>query len=220
MDQEKNVREMGRLSFGFGRWSAPYWFIGPEQAQSPDEHDDLALRAEAWRQLGGGELSDCRAFHANIGENRLHREKPQLQRTWRPLMLLLMTFLGEHTDNDSLRHYQRDKWGTLDGDTCVIELSGMPARSFKVDRDRHRFREDRIKTIRERILQYKPRFVIMYGMSERPDWERIAGQPFPREGVLKIETTVLVLTPHPVSHGSTNQYWMELGRRLRTGDAA
>jgi hypothetical protein len=75
MEHEDHTREMGRRSYGFGRWTAPYWFIGPEPGQSREEHDDLTSRAEAWRSLGGCELMDCREFHKRIGETRLHREK-------------------------------------------------------------------------------------------------------------------------------------------------
>lgn len=50
---DDGVLEMARRSFGFGRWEAPYWFIGPEQGQGPHENGDLGLRLKAWHQLGG-----------------------------------------------------------------------------------------------------------------------------------------------------------------------
>src|SRR5450631_3929638 len=128
MDQDQEL-EMARRCYGYGRWAAPYWFIGPEQGQDRDENDDLNRRIEVWRGLGGEELSDCRAFHAKLGNDKWHREIPRLQSTWRPLMLLLMTFLEKPTDNPSLRNYQRDSWGSLEGETCVIELSGLAANS-------------------------------------------------------------------------------------------
>jgi hypothetical protein len=61
-------------------------------------------------------------------------------------MLLLMAFLERPTDKKSLQTYQRDQWGRLSsGETCVIELSGLPANSFKVPRDRELFRRERIE---------------------------------------------------------------------------
>lgn len=214
MTEEDEIREMALRSYGFGCWTAPYWFIGPEAGQSREEHDDLTRRAEAWRSLGGCQLMDCREFHLRIGELGLHREKPRLQQTWRPLMLLLMTFLGEEpVTTDQLRNYQRDKWGALDGETCVIELSGLPANSFRVDRDRKCFRKERIQVIRERILEYKPKFVVMYGLSDKPSWEEIAGRAFPSENSLKLGSTIIAFAPHPTSHGSTNDYWRQLGQR-------
>ena len=131
----EGIDEMARRCYGYGCWDAPYWFIGPEQGQGRAENNDLRRRVEAWLHFGGGELSDCRDFHDRIGEKSWHCNKPKLQQTWRPLMLLLATFLERPADNESLRTYQRDKWGTLSGETCVIELSGLPASSLKIPRN-------------------------------------------------------------------------------------
>lgn len=206
---------MAKRSFGYGRWEAPYWFIGPEQGQGPHENGDLKPRVRAWRQLGAGELCDCREFHALIGEKRWHRQKPMLQQTWRPLLLLLATALGRPSDNGALRSYQRNHWGMLNDETCVIELSGLAAANLRVARDRISFRQDRIAIIRDRIRQCHPRLVVMYRTRDLPAWEAIAGQPFPSNGLLRVGTSVLVTTPHPGEHGLTNEYWTMLGRRLR-----
>lgn len=212
---DRDLSEMARQCFGYGRWEAPYWFIGPEQGQAPAENDDLLPRLRAWHGLGRGELNDCRSFHALIGEKRWHRELPRLQPTWRPLLLLLMTFLGRPTDNESLRRYQRDSWGTLTGEACVIELSGLAAHSLKVNRERECFREERITVIRARIHQHKPALVVMYGLSQSKDWNAIAGQTFPPDNILKVGPTILAVTPHPTSHGIPNTYWTQLGMKLR-----
>ena len=103
---DDGIREMALRCYGYGRWSAPYWFIGPEQGQAPEENDDLKPRVKAWQHLEATELTDCCEFHALIGEKRWHRERPKLQSTWRPLLLLLMTYLGKRTDRDALRNYQ------------------------------------------------------------------------------------------------------------------
>jgi hypothetical protein len=147
---------------------APYWFIGPEQGMAQHENDDLKLRVEAWLRFGGPELCDCHAFHGRIGQKQWHQDTPRLQSTWRPFMLLLMTLLGKRADNDSLRAYQRDRWGRLSGgETCVIELSGLAANNSTVLRERDLFRRERIEVIRQRILVYKPALVVMYGVNEK-----------------------------------------------------
>lgn len=210
-----DICAMAQRCFGYGRWEALYWFIGPEQGQGPHENGDLRPRLKAWQELGAGELCDCRRFHALIGEERWHSERPRLQSTWRPLILLLATVLDRPTDNDTLRSYQRDSWGAIDGETCVIELSGLAAANLAVPRDRISFRQERIAVIRERIREYKPQLVVMYRTRDLPAWEAIAGQPFPPTGVLTVGPTVLVVTPHPVSRGLTNEYWTQLGVELR-----
>src|SRR6266404_6945129 len=143
------LNEMARHCYGYGRWAAPYWFIGPEQGMGRSENDDLTRRVEVWCALGKHELDDCRKFHQRIGEDKWHRTRPRLQSTWRPLILLLMTYLDRPADNERLRNYQRDEWGTLNGETCVIELCGIPAHSSIVKRNRECFREERIQEIRQ-----------------------------------------------------------------------
>jgi hypothetical protein len=106
-----NLDEMARRSYGYGRWDAPYWFIGPEQGTGRHEGSDLKQslerRCRCWGELGGRELNDCREFHRRIGEieMRWHLKSPKvaLQSTWRPLMLLLMTFLRHPADKERLR---------------------------------------------------------------------------------------------------------------------
>jgi hypothetical protein len=67
---DEGIREMAGRCYGYGRWDAPYWFIGQEQGMARDEKNNLKPRVEAWLYLGGCELSDCREFHERIGEKR------------------------------------------------------------------------------------------------------------------------------------------------------
>jgi len=130
-------------------------------------------------------------------------------------MLLLMTYLEKSADNESLRNYQRDEWGTLDGETCVIELSGIPAHSSIVKRNRERFRKERIEEIRQRMQSYNPELVVMYGLGRKKHWIAIAQGEFPPDNIPKIGPTKIEFTPHPVSCVWTNDDWKQLGERLR-----
>jgi len=120
-------------------------------------------------------------------------------------MLLLMAVLEKPTDNESLRIYQRERWGRLsDGETCVIELCGLSANSLKVPRDRELFRAERVQAIRQRMLTYTPELVVMYGQNQK-HWEEIAGSSFPPDGVIRLQSTVLAFTPHPTSYGLVSE---------------
>jgi len=214
--------EMGRRCYGYGRWDAPYWFIGPEQGKGPEEAEGNALRLSAWLQLGACELSDCREFHRLIGEGSWHQDEPKFQKTWRPLILLLMAYLERDKSIESLRTYQRDRWGRISGgETCIIELSGLAARSLGVPTDRNRFLQERIEVIRQRMDKYKPDLVIMYGDSRerRVHWEEIAGDVFPSSKalpkLLKRGHTVIALVPHPIRSRLTDLEWTGLGEGLR-----
>lgn len=217
---DKGEEEMARGCYGYGRWGAPYWFIGPEQGQASWENNALTDRIEAFRKLSKEGLSDCREFHKAIRETRWHRERPALQSTWRRLELLLMAYLGKLTgdkltDDEILRTYQRDQWGSSTGETCVIELSGLPASSFKVSRERERFLQERTKFIRHKIENEKPVFVVIYGKSQMEQWKRIAGLGLDSHHVLKVGSTNVVFAPHPVAYQSKDQDWVELGQCMR-----
>src|SRR5271163_982806 len=110
------LKEMARDCYGYGHWSAPYWFIGPEQGQG---RIDLPRRFEVWKNLNKDGLCDCREFHKSI-EPKWHRDnKPPLQKTWDKLIILLKAFKGERTDDqDARRGYQRGQLGMLTGETC------------------------------------------------------------------------------------------------------
>jgi len=219
-----NLDEMARRSYGYGRWDAPYWFIGPEQGTGRHERDDLKQslerRCRCWVELGGKGLSDCREFHRCIGEMRWHFKSPKvnLQSTWRPLMLMMMTFLRRPADKERLRIYQRDQWGMLDGETCLIELSGLAAPNAGEATDTSPFLPERIQVIREKIREHRPRLVAMYGLDHRSPYEQIAESQIPPEPdpFFCKGPTLLVLTPHPVSPiRGGNDYWIELGKKLR-----
>jgi hypothetical protein len=212
---DADVREMAMRSFGYGRWDAPYWFIGPEQGQGRSEENDLQQRVKAWSLFGKYEHDDCRAFHAQIRESRWHRNKPALQPTWRPLLILLMAFLGKPVDNETLRAYQRDRWGSRSGETCVIELSGLAAASLAVERDRESFREERIRVIRERIKEHAPRLVVMYGIAQLDAWKEISGCRFEKGKMEKSGSTIFSVHQHPVTPGLKNSKWEQAGIKLR-----
>jgi hypothetical protein len=207
--------ELGRKCYGYGHWKALYWFIGPEQGQSVSENNNLTIRHKAFRRLEQHGLCDCGAFHHAIHEERWHRQRPALQPTWRRLILLLMSFLGKKRGNESLRAYQRDRWGRRGGETCVIELSGLPARNLKVAREREAFRENRVRFIRRKMLACKPVFVVMYGKGVMKYWKEIVDPRVRPGSVQKVGSTIVAFAPHPVAYGVRKKYWVALGRKMR-----
>jgi hypothetical protein len=218
MDDGVLELEMARRSYGYGRWDAPYWFIGPEQGKGPKEAADNGARVSAWAELGSPELCDCFDFHRLIGEENWHRAKPRLQTTWKPLILLLQAYRDMETSSDAVRAYQRDRWGrVIEGETCVVELSGLAARSLKVSVDRQRFLQERVEVIRQRIDTYEPALVVMYGDSKerREQWEKIAGRAFSPDNTLKRGSSLIALAPHPASFQMTDLEWRATGTRLR-----
>jgi hypothetical protein len=55
----------------------------------------------------------------------------------------------------------------------------------------------------------------MYGLSETQRWSELAQSPMLSGEIRKLRGTILALAQHPVSHGSTDAYWIQFGERLR-----
>jgi hypothetical protein len=211
---DADMLDMARHWYGYGRWEGKYWFIGPEPGQP--EGDNIKERCKAWIDLGRGELVDCKDHHLGFGWKKWHKESPPTQPTWRPLIqLLLATKDGTQPDLKDIRSYQQKHWGMKNAETCVIELSSLAAPKLDAPGEHVLFQKERIKEIRQRILDHEPTFVVMYGTLHKPHWERIAGGPFGPDNILKIGSTVAAFAPHPVSFGLTNDYWLQLAEKLR-----
>ncbi len=204
--------------FGYGRWEAQYWFVGMEPGGTPDR-----TSYDSWFRLGATELIDCKAHHLDWNAlagreiSRWHRPaKPPTQPTWRPLIQLLLAYLGQPADLDNVRDYQREMWGMSRGETALIELSGLRATNLNVEVDRERHRDYRINLIRTRMLEHQPRFVVFYGLSYREFYERIAGGRFDSAEFHWSGSTLCVLVAHPRARRRSllTESWIDLGKRL------
>jgi|SRR5579859_1301853 len=218
---DADIVDMARHWYGYGRWEAKYWFIGPEPGMNSNEND-LRQRCNAWVELGRDELIDCKDHHFGFGEMDWHRETPPPlpQRTWIQLIRLLLGY--RHGTAPNIREivsYQQKTWGMKNGETCVIELSSIAASNLAAPGQHDLFREERIREIRQRILRYKPTFVVMYGKLHRPHWEAIAGSPFGPDNLLTMGSTTAAFARHPVSYGLANDYWLQLAQKLRDQNA-
>ncbi len=212
---------MAEHFYGYGRWDAPYWFLGPEAGMSKDGIDSLFARYESWKQLGCAPVVDCEKHHRGFGFTKWHRHHPPTQATWRQLIRLLLAYKGLPADTEAIREYQRTQWGSETGETCVIELSGLAAPSMLEERDRATFLSRRIDQIRQMVREHSPLFVVMYGESHRATWERIADSRFDSNGLCWMGTTVVAIAvhptaPRPAAKGLVNEYWVSLGRLLQS----
>jgi len=212
-----SARDLAARSwYGYGRWEAPYWFIGMEPGGADED-----ASYEAWTDLGGGELIDCRAHHLRSDDPKWRRwhtgPRPPTQPTWRKLIQLFLSFEGTPTDIDAVGRFQREDWGSENGETALIEVSALHSPALGVNVDRAAFREGRIATIRERMGQYHPKFVVFYGLGYRAIYEHIAGSPFNEAGYTTSGSTLCVLVEHPAARpGKSAEWWIEKGLEIRS----
>jgi hypothetical protein len=224
MASDNCLKAMAREWYGYGRWEAPHWFIGPEPGNP--EGDNLKERCAAWNKLGRGELVDCECHHVEFGWKKWHQQNPPTQPTWRQLIRLLLALLnGAPPTIEDIRRYQQRYWGARtdktpqENNTCIIELCSLAATNLKakknVDFDPSSFRETRIEIIKQRMRERKPRTVVMYGKSAKQHWDNIAEHRLVVDQWMRVGSTCMVFTPHPVSRGHRNSDWLRLAQRFR-----
>ncbi|MGH9499792.1 MAG: hypothetical protein ACRD3L_11700 [Terriglobales bacterium] len=219
------ILDMARDWYGYGRWDAPYWFIGPEPGMAAGD-GNLGSRCEAWIKLGAGELVDCKDHHFGFGEYDWHREipPPKPQSTWKQLIRLLLAVRNGRTPTiEDVLAYQQRSWGMKTGESCVIELCSLAANNLEAKKhvgfDANCFLTQRVEKIRSRMRASEPAFVVMYGTRDRHYWEAIAGVKFsapPEVHIVGDGPTLAVFADHPVSKmGVSGKYWLELAATLR-----
>jgi hypothetical protein len=210
--------------YGYGRWDAPYWFVGKE----PGGTDDPEQYA-SWARLGKPELLDCRAHDLDCASTAApamwHGDLPRLQPTWRPLIAMVLAYEGAmEYDAAAARQYQDERWGRSDGDTAVLELSAIAAKAVSYAEElRLSYLEERISLLRARLKEHEPKFVVLYGLGDDPvrgvpyleHWRAIAQYDLMVDEPVRLGTTVFVVQKHPTAHGTTTQHWAELAARVR-----
>jgi hypothetical protein len=170
-------RILGERFYGFGHWGARYWFIGPEQGQDASENNNLDARCQAFVELERDGLCDCREFHERVGlpatlqwYQPIRNGKIQVQNTWRRLMKIVHYYESDSTPsaNDFLK-YQCERLGRVGDKTCLLELSGLPARNGGVERDRRTYREPRMRHMVSAMQSKGPEFVVIY--RDKANWD-------------------------------------------------
>jgi hypothetical protein len=204
--------------FGYGRWGAPYWFVGME----PGGKDEDA-NYDSWLELGGGELIDCKKHHLHPmntgtdGKKFFLGDRPPTQTTWRRLIQTRFAFKGQEkqaANLDDVAKFQSESFGSICGDTALIELSALHAGSLKDNVDRETHFPNRLLHIAKRLDENPlTEFALFYGLKYRDHYECLAGGPFDTDGFRWRGNTLCVLTRHPVR--SKPDPWIALGKQIR-----
>ncbi len=226
--------------FGYGRWSAPIWFVGIEEAGGRTERE-LEQRLAVWAARGRKELEDAPACYPVSGHRGWHGEDAKIQPTRKQLIRLLLLARGECADDKAILAYQSAQLGSFAGDTCLTELLPLPSPDTATwnygrwsDLEQLRSRQSymarmlapRAAVLKRRCADYQPSVVIFYGL-ELPDgtsllpfWSRIAGgwfdQAIERKKILLFRQnhkTFFFATRHPACE--SRDYFSEIGAFLR-----
>ncbi len=185
----------------------------------PGGTDDHASYEE-WMRLGGTELVDCRAHHLGTKFTKWHGgHRPPTQPTWRRLIQLLLGYKGKPADLDSVSIYQRDSWGTLNGDTALLEVSALHAKNLAATVDSNGHRDRRIAILKERLETNGPKFVVFYGFVYESIYEKIANTRFDANGYAWRGSTFCALVVGPTAPNiptemKSGEWWVMKGREI------
>ncbi len=211
-------------SFGYGRWDAPYWFIGLEERLTPRETGNYAVRAAAFQRLNRDGLCDNFEFHSAIHQLEFLGSPGNLQPTWKRLIWLLKSYLHQPREDEDLLDYQCKQWGRSTGETLLTELDGLPFdNALDSTLEQKELRKEVIKNRPKRIeklcckLEQPPELVVMYGKTQQRYWNVIAGFNVVFDNAAKRGGTTFVFAPHPNMRGRTSAEWERLGRVISVG---
>ena len=223
---------------GYGNIKAPIWFIGMEPG-SPDNKKLLEKFFNVWADRNKPAIDDVKASHLQIGHSHYTRffEKPVIyERTWGGLIKILFAIDGnnEFTIED-VKKYQRDKFGQLNSNHCILELFALPAKNIKAQYwDKHYRKhfnitkaeffnkqlKNRISILKNLIIKNKPKSIIFYGTSYKNYWEEVAECKIDKVNIIDkkeifykaFNKTKYIVCYHPVAHGITNEYLAGVGK--------
>jgi len=112
--------------FGYGRWSAPIWFVGIEEAGGRTEQE-IEQRLSLWSARGQQQLEDAPTFYPASGNDAWHRDHATIQATWKQLIRILVLAQGKCDDYKTILDYQRTRLGSSSGDTCLADFLPLPS---------------------------------------------------------------------------------------------
>ena len=201
--------------YGYGRWQAPYWFIGIEPGG-----DELDACVRMWNALGRGELLDIVAHHEEHDRDWFSANATKPQATWQKLVWLLLAYKNIEPSPAAVLDYQKKRLGRADDETALLELSALPAYSTGVSRPRMLFRSERVEKIRERLLMHQPEFAVFYSPDNGRDrryvdaWNAITKTTLVRDEPVLVGRTACVMTYHPNGKWA-KAYWTSIADALR-----
>jgi hypothetical protein len=222
-----------RTFYGYGAWTAKYWFVGMEEGGG-DSLAEIERRITVWHDRGRRDLEDLRDYHLAIGVPQYFGEKPPLQRTWRALLRVVLTAQGARVDLDALRTYQSTLLGRPHGETALIELLPLPAPGKTAPwlygqsgiaslQTREEYEAAlgplRTKAILDAIDRFQPRAVVTYGHA--PIWRGTFSANRRLNAKAWMTTrgrTTIICTHHPEGARS-HKHWDEIGRFIAAGGA-
>ena len=231
--------------WGLGRFEADYWFVGMEEGGGNSE-DEVSKRLQTWSDLGCTPLVDNYQYHIGVEGydfDGFFDGNIRQQATWAKLIRTMKVINDPNNEYKSqdIKDFQSKNWGRCDSENCLIEIFPLPspnANHWNYDnwsdipilRSRESYksalRDPRIKSLGQKIDIYKPKLVLMYGMSAEflDIWSEVAKIKFNQSPKIVIyqdkfiycahkDNTLFVVTYQPNAVWA-NAYWEGVGKKI------
>lgn len=237
MLNDKLLEDFMNGFYGFGNYKAPYWFIGMEEGGRA-ELPHITKQLQVWDKSKRKELLDVIDFAHEMGFSHLTKwygNRPALQKTWKNLIRILLLAEKQPADNENIREYQKESWGTKNGISCLMELLPLPSRNrnlwlyskisllpYLSNRQiyENHIVGSRIAHFQTAIKKYKPRVVVFYGKGFDEYWKNIVGinswrQSEDEINFTKMNGTLFVFSNHPQCRGIKDEYFCKIGNFIK-----
>ena len=219
--------------YGYGSLDSDYWFIGMEEGGENDIQQFYENYVEKWDRNKTSDISNGINKDAEL---KYFSEGAKIQRTWGRLIRIILSIENVYIDREVIRNYQINKLGRNNENNLLLELLPLPNKSTShwifgdLDipflKTRHSYLQfylpKRKECIKKLILEQKPKVVIFYSTTQQyiSVWKEIIGLDcqITDDGyfVGKINDIIFSICKHPNARGITNNYFHQLGNKIRT----
>lgn len=217
---------------GYGNLDSKHWFVFLEEGTNGNM-DELEIR---FRETSDKKILDCYSDMIKVKEHIIYYRgpKPKLQSTIaKAIRVHLNIVQNNKIDTETIRDYQKSKFGRHDSDHCSLEFMPLPSPgmdkwvygslgisylSSRKSYEEH-IKPMRVETFKNLFAQHKPKSVIFYGISNNDEWTKISEVNF-TEIASKVfygenKDTNFFILPHPQAHGLTNDDFDNFGKIIR-----
>lgn len=185
-----SIEEVERIvSFlGYGRTSAPVWFIGFEEGLGDMSDEEVIKNCKSRGRFE--RVMDLYEAHLDLFQNGLPinlEVKPPRTQVWQYMAKIMLAREGITTwdDKKKVRDYIRLRLGRKNSDTFLTELSPIPTKRnsdnswrvklTKIDNDLPSKIAQRKEELRRLLRENSRRLVVCYGLKQKTAFSELLG---------------------------------------------
>lgn len=221
------IEERINTFWGYGNLKSDIWFVGMEEGFNGSLND----LEDRFQRTHGKKVIDIQDDMIGVDDHtKWFSPNSNIQQTWGKLILvLLFQRNGDIVSKETIKQYQRNNFGRLTSDHCILELLPLPSRStnkkdwmyeqFHIEylKDRRTYLHEivprRLTLFRKLLLQYNPKIVIFFSLSYLDYWKILINEDLQKNGLIYQTRNVspnFFVIPHPTAYGLSKNDWYSI----------